>query len=122
MCSNFKSVKEKNILSMMQRLLLLLVCTGFALGVEAQFIDAYEIDSWQAQEKPGNDFDLNSAYVYLINSAMLPALYDGSKLSKEERKKVGLKKGDYPQYMYTFLDIQNPQNKEENLHFQIHLG
>ena len=104
---------------MMQRLLLLLVCTGFALGLEAQFIDAYEIDSWQAQEKPGNDFDLNSAYVYLINSAMLPALYDGSKLSKEERKKVGLKKGDYPQYMYTFLDIQNPQNKEENLHFPL---
>jgi hypothetical protein len=61
------------------------------------------------------DYDLHSSYVFLLNPSLLSSVFEGEDLNKGERKDVGIKKGDYPQYMYLAASIKDPVNPLNSL-------
>ena len=71
-------------------------------------IVASEVESWVTPNLPSSDFNLNSSYLYLVNGQSLQRVFEGEGLQSRERKEVGLKKGDYPQYMYLAITIKDP--------------
>lgn len=82
----------------------------------AQFsITASEVESWVTPTPVSSDYNLNSSYVYLLNPNALHAVFEGEGLNKGEKKDVGLKKGDYPQYMYLAVNIKDPANEANTL-------
>lgn len=82
----------------------------------AQFsITASEVETWTTPVPVSSDYNLNSAYVYLLNPTALQAVFEGEGLNKGEKKDVGLKKGDYPQYMYLAVNIKDPLNEANTL-------
>ena len=82
----------------------------------AQFsISATEVETWLSPTPVSSDYNLNSAYVYLLNPTALQNVFEGEGLNKGEKKDVGLKKGDYPQYMYLAVNIKDPQNEANTL-------
>lgn len=110
-----------NLNNNIMRKILLLILLTFSISSSAQFIDATEIDSWTTSSMPISDYNLTSAYVYLLNASQLTELYKGKNLSKEERKELGLKKKDYPKYLYASLKMPNPLNETSILHFPLML-
>jgi hypothetical protein len=87
-----------------------------ALRLEAQFsITATEVENWVTPSLVSTDFNLNSSYVYLINPTALQNVFEGDGLNRGEKKDVGLKKGDYPQYMYLGVNIKDPNNEANML-------
>lgn len=80
--------------------------------MRAQFVTASEVESWVNPDFPSADFNLNSAYVYLINGNVLRDVFAGEELNRSQRKEVGLAKGDYPQYMYLAVSIPDPTNDQ----------
>ena len=54
------------------------------LGVSAQHsIMASEVESWISEDMPSSDFNLNSAYVYLLNPQSLQDVFSGDDLSRK---------------------------------------
>jgi len=102
----------------MNRLNIALITLLFCwMGQEAagQAITATPVEEWITEDFPNSDFNLNSAYVYLINGHQLGNVFSGEGLSKKERKQLDIKKGDYPKYMYLAVSIQNPLKPEDDL-------
>jgi hypothetical protein len=63
--------------------------------LSAQFaITATEVETWTTPVPVSSDYNLNSAYVFLLNPTALQAVFEGEGLNKGEKKDVGLKKGD----------------------------
>lgn len=91
----------------------------FLFSVQATFaqfsITATEVETWTTPTPVSSDYNLNSAYVYLLNPTALQAVFEGEGLNKGEKKDVGLKKGDYPQYMYLAVNIKDPVNEANTL-------
>lgn len=91
----------------------------FLFSVQASFaqfsITATEVETWTTPTAVSSDYNLNSAYVYLLNPTALQAVFEGEGLNKGEKKDVGLKKGDYPQYMYLAVNIKDPVNEANTL-------
>lgn len=91
----------------------------FVFSVQASFaqfsITATEVETWTTPTPVSSDYNLNSAYVYLLNPTALQAVFEGEGLNKGEKKDVGLKKGDYPQYMYLAVNIKDPVNEANTL-------
>jgi hypothetical protein len=84
--------------------------------LSAQFaITASEVETWMTPVPVSSDYNLNSAYVFLLNPTALQAVFEGEGLNKGEKKDVGLKKGDYPQYMYLAVNIKDPANEANTL-------
>ena len=78
-------------------------------------IIASQVESWTVQSPVSSDFNLNSSYVFLLNPSMLATIFEGEGLNKGEKKDVGIKKGDYPQYMYLAASIKDPVNPNNSL-------
>lgn len=78
-------------------------------------ITASIVEDWRAAEMPNADYNLNSVYLYLLNGNALEEVFSGDDLQRGNRKDLGLKKGDYPQYMYLAVSIDNPVNDKEPL-------
>ena len=78
-------------------------------------IIASQVESWTVQSPVSSDFNLNSSYVFLLNPSMLATVFEGEGLNKGEKKDVGIKKGDYPQYMYLAASIKDPVNPNNSL-------
>ncbi|MCB9081854.1 MAG: hypothetical protein H6555_09110 [Lewinellaceae bacterium] len=93
----------------------LLFLLGLMAGMAQTNIFATEVESWQTNTLPSSDFNLNSSYVYLVNPQALSDIFSGAGLSRSEKKDVGIKKGDYPQYMYLAVSIKDPINAGNNL-------
>ncbi len=91
----------------------------FLFSVQASFaqfsITATEVETWTTPVPVSSDYNLNSAYVFLLNPTALQAVFEGEGLNKGEKKDVGLKKGDYPQYMYLAVNIKDPVNEANTL-------
>jgi len=85
----------------------------------AQFITASQVETWVTDEMPSSDFNLNSAYVFLINGDALGSTFKGEKLSRSQQREVGIRRGDYPQYMYLAVKIPDPY--EEGNEFTVPL-
>jgi hypothetical protein len=95
----------------------LLVAAVFgAQALQAQYsIMASPVESWVNPQMPSADFNLNNAYLYLINGQAMQAVFEGEGLPPREKKEVGLRKGDYPQYMYLAISIKDPVQENNSL-------
>jgi hypothetical protein len=71
---------------------------------------ASQVESWVNQTPVSADYNLNSSYIFLLNPSLLAPMFEGEDLNKGERRDVGIKKGDYPQYMYLAASIKDPVN------------
>jgi len=71
---------------------------------------ASQVESWVNQTPVSSDYNLNSSYIFLLNPSLLAPMFEGEDLNKGERRDVGIKKGDYPQYMYLAASIKDPVN------------
>jgi len=87
--------------------LLLIVQTGYS-----QFITASPVETWKTDNFPSSDYNLNSAYVYLLNGEALRSIFEGEDLSRSERRELDLSRGDYLQYMYMAVGIPDPYNDQ----------
>ena len=96
-------------------LLSLLLLLAFATALHAQFITASEVERWVTPQYPSPDYNLNSSYVYLLNGDVLREVFAGEDLTRQERKSLGIKKGDYPEYMYLAVQIPDPNDKDNAL-------
>lgn len=96
-----------------RKLIILFICLAFTIpAAYSQFITATPVEQWQPKEYPSSDFNLNSAYVYLLNGNVLKDIFEGEDLNRSERKELDLKKGDYPQYMYLAVSIPDPYQED----------
>jgi hypothetical protein len=94
----------------------LFIFFSFSLsGLCQNSIIASQVESWTVQSPVSSDFNLNSSYVFLLNPSMLATVFEGEGLNKGEKKDVGIKKGDYPQYMYLAASIKDPVNPNNSL-------
>ncbi len=84
-------------------------------GLLGQAITATPVEEWITEDYPNSDFNLNSAYVYLVNGHQLGNVFSGEDLNRSQRKLVDVKKGDFPKYMYLAVSIQNPMKQGEDL-------
>lgn len=102
----------KNLATMFRKLLLVSFFVLPTFLVHAQYnIIATETESWITPNFPSSDYNLNSSYLFLLNPSALQAVFEGDGLNKGEKKDVGLKKGDYPQYMYLAATVKDPNNE-----------
>ncbi len=81
----------------------------------SQAITASPIEEWTTEDFPNSDFNLNSAYVYLVNGHRLSTVFSGEGLNRTERKSVNVKKGDFPKYMYLAVSLKNPMKQGDDL-------
>jgi hypothetical protein len=79
-------------------------------GVGQHSVIASQVESWVNQTPVSSDYNLNSSYIFLLNPSLLAPMFEGEDLNKGERRDVGIKKGDYPQYMYLAASIKDPVN------------
>lgn len=99
----------------MKKLLSVIALLSFHLFSYGQFITASLVESWKLNELPGDDYNLNAAYVFLINPQALKTTFEGENLQKSEKKEIGLRKGDFPRYMYLAVNIPNPMEQGDNI-------
>ena len=78
-------------------------------------IMATQVESWMLPTPVSSDYNLNSSYIYLLNPSLLSSVFEGEDLNKGERRDAGIKKGDYPQYMYLAASIKDPVNPNNAL-------
>jgi len=78
-------------------------------------IMATQVESWVLPTPVSSDYNLNSSYIYLLNPSLLSSVFEGEDLNKGERRDAGIKKGDYPQYMYLAASIKDPVNPNNAL-------
>ena len=94
---------------------LALVLTSLS-GLNGQYsISATPVETWVNPQLPSSDFNLNNAYLYLLNGQAMQAVFEGEGLPPREKKEVGLRKGDYPQYMYLAISIKDPVQENNTL-------
>ena len=91
------------------------LCVIFGLSLNAQFITATEVESWKSGSYPSSDYNLNSAYVYLLNGNQLNYLFEGHGMTKSEKKEVGISKGNFPRYAYLALKMDDPAKPGNDL-------
>lgn len=77
-----------------------------------QEIDAPIISEWKNPKNLTSDYRYNSASIYLVNGSLLPDLFSGATLTKDERKKHKLKAADYAKYIFLSVEIQHPKSKD----------
>jgi len=95
---------------------LIITLSSCASPVKSQYsITASEVETWRTKDFPSSDFNLNSAYIYLLNGPALQEVFTGDDLDRSERRELDLKRGDYPQYMYLAIILDNPMNDKEPL-------
>jgi hypothetical protein len=99
----------------MKKLLSVIALLSIHLFSYGQFITASLVESWKLNELPGDDYNLNAAYVFLINPQALKTTFEGENLQKSEKKEIGLRKGDFPRYMYLAVNIPNPMEQGDNI-------
>lgn len=100
---------------MMRFLLLFSFLLGLVTTNGQYNIIATEVEQWVTEDMPPSDYNLNSAYVFLLNPQALQDVFTGEKLTRSERKELDLKKSDYPRYMYLGLSIKNPVDPANTL-------
>jgi hypothetical protein len=76
--------------------------------VKGQFITSTLVETWATSDIPSEDYHLNSSYLFLINPHALKSTFEGEYLQPNERREIGIKKGDLPRYMYLAVLIPNP--------------
>ncbi len=83
-------------------------------------IHAELVGDWQTKEQFSPEYHYNSVAVFLLNEEKLFSLFDPSNLSKEERKRTGIKNFDSIESLYFHLEMPNPKQEKEVLSFPLY--
>ena len=102
--------------------LLTLLFSIYNLSLFAQNVNIHAelVGDWQTQEQFSPEYHYNSVAVFLLNEEKLFSLFDPSNLSKEERKKTGIKNFDSIESLYFHLEMPNPKQEKEVLSFPLY--
>lgn len=100
--------------------LLVVALSFFCTHTFSQDLDAPVISQWVSKKELDASYKYHTVFVYLLNGDMLPDLFTGTNLPKGELKKRGLKKADYPKYLYMNLNLPNPQDATKSISFPLY--
>jgi len=78
-------------------------------------IIATRIETWTSSLPASPDENLHSAYLFLVNPAMLARVFSGEDLERGEKREAGVRKGDYPRYMYLAAGVRHPLDPSASL-------
>lgn len=77
-------------------------------------IEAKVIDQWPEQGKVVSVepiYDRVTSHVFLFNNSKWLDLFNGKEFDKETRKKIGIKKGEEPDYLNVSIRFKHPEIK-----------
>lgn len=83
-------------------------------------IHAAQVGTWNSQEHFSPEYHYNSVAVYLINEDQIGELFDPSNLTKEERKRTGVRKFDELESLYFSLQLPNPRKEGDIIDFPLY--
>jgi len=83
-------------------------------------IHAQLVGDWQTKAQFSPEYHYNSVAVFLLNEEKLFSLFDPSNLSKEERKRTGIRNFDSVESLYFHLEMPNPKQEKEVLSFPLY--
>lgn len=83
-------------------------------------IHAQLVGDWQTKEQFSPEYHYNSVAVFLLNEEKLFSLFDPSNLSKDERKRTGIKNFDSIESLYFHLEMPNPKQEKDVLSFPLY--
>ncbi len=98
----------------------LFLISNLSLFAQNVNIHAELVGDWQTKEQFSPEYHYNSVAVYLLNEEKLFSLFDPSNLSKEERKRTGIKNFDSVESLYFHLEMPNPKQEKEVLSFPLY--
>lgn len=101
---------------MKKSLVIILFITGINSALSQKFLNKSEVDYWP---KNGNvsvpaSFNRVSSYLYILNKKEFLNIFKGIEYTKEERKILGIKKKDQPDFLQMSIDIKHPQIANNN--------
>lgn len=87
-----------------------------------KFLTRTQIDEWpkSGQVYVPNSYNRVSSYLYILNKQQYLDIFNGVSYSKEDRKKLGIKKNDKPDLLQMSIDIKHP-SISDNIPFTIPL-
>lgn len=106
----------------MIRLYLFLFLLHFSTFLVAQNIGihAESVGEWQTNRTFSPDYHYNSVAVFLLNEDQLFDLFDPGKLTKEERKKSGVRQFDKVESLHFYLEMPNPKQAGDSIIFPLY--
>jgi len=104
------------------RLYYFLFLVHFSTFLTAQDIGihAESVGEWQTNRTFSPDYHYNSVAVFLLNEDQLFDLFDPSKLTKEERKKSGVRQFDKVESLHFYLAMPNPKQAGDSIIFPLY--
>ena len=99
---------------------LLFIAYNLSLFAQNVNIQAQLVGNWQTKAQFSPEYHYNSVAVFLLNEEKLFSLFDPSNLSKEERKRTGIKNFDSVESLYFHLEMPNPKQEKEVLSFPLY--
>lgn len=118
MNTNHLSISDEFITSSL--LVFLFLTYNLSLFSQNVNIHAELVGDWQTKEQFSPEYHYNSVAVFLLNEEKLFSLFDPANLSKEERKKTGIKNFDSVESLYFHLEMPNPKQEKEVLSFPLY--
>jgi hypothetical protein len=103
-------------------LFLNLLFSFFAFNLSAQNvgIHAESVGEWQSNRTFFPDYHYNSVAVFLLNEGQLFELFDANNLTREERKKVGVRYFDKIESLHLYLEMPNPKQVQDSIIFPMY--
>lgn len=101
-------------------LLVSIIFFTFPLIAQTSYIHVESVGEWQMKEQLSPEYRFNSVGVYLVNEQQLNGLFDPGNMSKEERKKAGIRSFDAVESLFFQLDMPNPKNEEDIISFPLY--
>ncbi len=118
MNTNYLPNKDGFIISSL--LIFLFLSYNLSLFSQNVNIHAELVGDWQTKEQFSPEYHYNSVAVFLLNEEKLFSLFDPANLSKEERKRTGIKNFDSVESLYFHLEMPNPKEEKEVLSFPLY--
>lgn len=95
----------------MKKILIVIICfVATNCFCQQKFLDATLTESWPSKGriKVPSDYNRISSYLYVLNKQELLNIFSGVEYTKEERKKLGIKKNDKPDLLQLSIKIAHP--------------
>jgi len=93
---------------------------AFQLAAQNVSIHAESVGEWKSTQPLSPEYRYNSVAVFLLNEDKLFRLFNPANLSKNERKKTGIKTFDTIESLYFHLEMPNPKKEGDILSFPLY--
>jgi len=93
---------------------------AFQLVAQNVSIHAESVGEWKSTQSLSPEYHYNSVAVFLLNEDKLFRLFNPANLSKNERKKTGIKTFDTIESLYFHLEMPNPKKEGDILSFPLY--